>query len=429
MSCKIIRIVNNSIADELEIKPGSEILKINGEKPRDFLDYQFLIMNEEIEIEIKTPDGEIIIYEIEKNFEDDIGFIFESAIFDKIKRCANNCIFCFVDQQPEGLRPSLYVKDDDYRLSYLQGTYITLTNLTKKDKERISKLHIGPLYISVHTTNPELRVKMMRNKKAAKLMEELCFLERNKIPIHTQIVLCPDYNDGDELKRTLDDLWQFKTILKSIAIVPLGLTKYRKEELKAVSKEKALETIEIVEKFNKRIKKNIANVSDEIFLTAEKEIPPKDYYNRYCQLNDGVGALSYIIDDFNKRIKKVPKKIKQEKEFTIVCSEIAQKVFYKFGEELNKISGVNVDIKAIRSNFWGKDVNVAGLITASDIINQLKDNCYKDILIPSIMISPYTTEFLDGLKVEDVENAINAKIHIVNDIYKTKEIFDFILKK
>ncbi len=428
MPAVISSIGKNSIAEELQIKAGSELLTVNGVKLRDYIEYQYMIMSETLEFEIKTPNGEIECYEIEKDFDEDLGFIFESAIFDKIKPCANNCIFCFVDQQPEGLRPSLYIKDDDYRLSYLQGTYVTLTNLTKKDKERIASHHLGPLYVSVHTTNPDLRAKMLRNKNASNLMKELDFLKENEIPINTQIVLCPSYNDGAELNRTLNDLWKYKSILNSIAIVPVGITKFRKEKLKQVTKKIALETIEIVEQFNKKIKKNIASVSDEFFLIAELEIPDKKYYNGFNQLEDGVGSLRCLLDDFNKRLKKTPKSVKEKKEYTIACSVSASGAFYKFAEELNKIKNVHLDVHPIKSEFWGKDVNVAGLITANDLINQLKGNCCKDVIIPSIMIRPYTQEFLDGLTVKDVEKNLNVKLHIQQDIYSTKELFELLFK-
>ena len=426
MSAKISAVEKGSIAEELKIKAGSELLSINGIKLHDYIEYQYMIMTETLEFEIKTPKGKIECFEIEKDFEEDLGFIFESAIFDKIKPCANNCIFCFVDQQPEGLRESLYIKDDDYRLSYLQGTYVTLTNLTKKDKERIASQHLGPLYVSVHTTNPDLRAKMLRNKNASNLMKELDFLEQNEIPVNTQIVLCPSYNDGAELKRTLNDLWKYKSILNSIAIVPVGITKFRKEKLKQVTKKIALETIETVEKFNKKIKKNIASVSDEFFLIAGLEIPEKKYYNGFNQLEDGVGSLRCLLDDFNKRLKKAPKSVKEKKEYTIACSVSASGAFYKFAEELNKIKNVHLDVHPVKSEFWGKDVNVAGLITANDLINQLKSNCYKDVIIPSIMIRPYTQEFLDGLTVKDVEKALKVKLHIQQDIYTTKELFDLL---
>ena len=429
MTAKITAIIKNSIAEKLEIKPDSELMSINGIKLRDYIDYRFAVMSEELEFEIKTPDGDIECYEIEKDFEEDLGLVFESAIFDKIKHCANNCIFCFVDQQPKGLRDSLYIKDDDYRLSYLQGTYVTLTNLTKKDKERISSLHLGPLYVSVHTTNPDLRQKMLNNKLAGNILKELEFLNGNEIPFHCQIVLCPEYNDGRELQRTLNDLWQFKRQLGSIAIVPVGLTKYRKGcNLKPVTKDIAIETIDIVDKFNKKIKKNIASVSDEFFLIAGLEIPDKKYYNGYSQLEDGVGSLRYLIDDFNKRLKNAPKTVKTKKQYTIACSVSAKSAFKYFAEELNKLENIELDIHPIKNEFWGKDVNVAGLITANDIINQLKGNCFKDVIIPSIVLRPYTTEFLDGMQVRDVEKMLGVRLHLWKDVYCTKELFDFVFK-
>ncbi|MBQ8887620.1 MAG: DUF512 domain-containing protein [Candidatus Gastranaerophilales bacterium] len=428
MTAKISSIQTGSIAEELEIEAGSELLSINGMKLSDYIDYQYATMTEELEFEIKTPAGEIEVYEIEKDFDEELGFIFESAIFDKIKPCANNCIFCFVDQQPEGLRKSLYIKDDDYRLSYLQGTYVTLTNLTKKDKERIANLHLGPIYVSVHTTNPELRAKMLNNKLAANITKELDFLKENDIPFHAQIVLCPDYNDGKELERTLNDLWNYKDIIGSIAIVPVGITKFRKEKLKQVDKQKAIETIDIVDKFNKKIKKNLASVSDEFFLLAEKELPEKKYYNGYRQLEDGVGSLRCLIDDFNKRIKKVSKAPKTQKEYTLACSVSASKCFETFAKELNKIENINLKVQPIKSDFFGKDVNVAGLITAQDIIKQLRDKGHKNVVIPSIVLRPYTTEFLDGLTVKDVENQLGIKLHIIKDIYSIKELFNLLFK-
>ena len=426
MPALITSIEKNSIAEELEIMPDSVLLSINGIKPRDYIDYQYLTMAEDLDIEIQDPSGNVCEYEIEKDFDEDLGLVFESAIFDKIKPCANNCIFCFVDQQPKGLRESLYIKDDDYRLSYLQGTYVTLTNLTKKDKERIATMHLGPLFISVHTTNPELRAKMLRNKNASNLMRELDFLKDNDIPINTQIVLCPNYNDGKELEKTLNDLWKYKTILNSIAIVPVGITKFRKEKIEGVNKQVARQTIDIVEKFNKKIKKNIASVSDEFFLTAEMDLPDKKYYNGYAQLEDGVGSLRCLLDDFELRKKHIKKSVKQKKEFTVACSECAKSAFEQFASELNKVKNVNLDIHPIKSNFWGKDVNVAGLITAHDLIEQLKDNCFKDVIIPSIVLRPYTTEFLDGMSVKDVEKKLGVKLHIIEDIYSLKELFDML---
>ena len=210
MPAIISEVLEESIAQELDFQKGDKIISINGEKPQDMIDYRYMMCEEEIEIEIEKTNGEIEIYEIEKDFDEDLGIVFESAVFDRIKPCTNHCIFCFVDQQPEGLRKSLYIKDDDYRLSYLQGTYVTLTNLTSKDRERIERLHLGPLYVSVHTTNPKLRQQMLNNPKAANILEDLKWLKKADIPIHAQIVLCPDYNDGKELENTLKDFENFK---------------------------------------------------------------------------------------------------------------------------------------------------------------------------------------------------------------------------
>ncbi len=301
MTAIVNKVEENSIAEELEIQAGDEILSIDEQILSDLIDYNFLCKSELLTLEIKKVDGEIEVIEIEKDFDEDLGIVFESAVFDKIKPCLNKCIFCFVDQQPKGLRDSLYIKDDDYRLSYLQGTYITLTNVTEKDKKRIEQLGLGPFYISVHTTNPELRIKMLKNPNAGKILENLKWLEKNHIPVHLQIVLCPEYNDGKELERTLADLKKLKNVL-SIAIVPVGITKFRKKESEAklypVTKEIAQETIEIAEKFNKDVKKQTACCSDEFFLLAEKELPSKKYYGNFSQLEDGVGALRLLLDDF-----------------------------------------------------------------------------------------------------------------------------------
>lgn len=426
MSAIISDVIKNSIADELGFEKSDILLKINSVVPKDYIEYQFLVACEELEIELKKNNGELEIFEIEKDFEEDLGIVFESAIFDKIKPCTNRCIFCFVDQQPKGLRESLYIKDDDYRLSYLQGTYVTLTNLTQQDKNRIKTQHLGPLFVSVHATNPELRAKMLRNPKASKIMEELNWLKDNDIPFHAQIVLCPGYNDGEELKRTLNDLFSVKSVLCSIAVVPLGITKFRKEKLQSINKKIAKETIEIIDEFNKKIKRNIACASDEFFLVANEPIPPKKYYGNFDQIEDGVGSLRLLMDDFEKRLKKFPKKIKNIKSFTFATSFSALQCFTMFADKLNKISNLSVDVTPIKSNFWGEQINVAGLICAKDLIEQLKGKTIQNLIIPTVMLRPYSKEFLDGYNILEVEKELNTKIHVIEDIYSTKEIFDLI---
>lgn len=428
MKALIAEITQNSIADEIGLKCGDKLLKINDIKPVDLIDYKYAICAEEITIEIKKNNGQIEIIEIEKEFDEDLGIVFNSAVFDEVKPCRNKCIFCFVDQQPDGLRSTLYVKDDDYRLSYLQGTYITLTNLDVKDRKRIEKLRLGPLYVSIHTTNGDLRVKMLKNPRAKDILNDLDWLKKIDIPIHTQIVLCPNFNDGKELEHTLNDLAKYKKIIKSIAIVPVGTTKFRKKPLKTVNEKIAIQTIDIIDKFNKKIKRNLACASDEFFILAKKEIPQKKYYGDFAQLEDGVGALRLLIDDFEKRKKKLPKKIKNQKTFHLIGSKASETVFLPLIEELNKVENLNINYRTIKSNFWGEDISVAGLIVGNDILEHFLPlkNELTDLVLPSVMVRELSNDFLDGITVAEIEKQLNCKIHLIKDFYSTKELFALI---
>lgn len=436
MPAIVNKVEKNSIAEELEIAQGDEIISIDEQKISDLIDYNFLCKSEFLTLEIKKTNGETEIIEIEKDFDEDLGIIFESAVFDKIKPCLNKCIFCFVDQQPDGLRESLYIKDDDYRLSYLQGTYVTLTNLTPKDKERIENLGLGPFYISVHTTNPELRVKMLKNPNAGKILDNLKWLEKNHIPVHLQIVLCPKYNDGEELKRTLNDIKKLKNVL-SVAIVPVGITKFRDNNLDKdsvlypVTKEIAAETIEIAEEFNKSIRKNIACCSDEFFALAEKPIPNKKYYGNFSQLEDGVGALRLLIDDFDMRKKSLPKELKSELNLLFATSKLAKPAIDEISKKLNKIKNLNTKVITVNSEYWGENISVAGLITSDDLINTIKPtltaNCSPlTIVIPSVMLRQLTEDFLDGKTLDQVKEQTKSDFLVINDCYSSKEIIDFI---
>lgn len=432
MSAIVSKVEKNSIAEELEIQSGDEILSIDEQNMADLIDYNFLCKSEFLTIEIKKKNGEIEIIELEKDFDEDLGIIFESAVFDKIKPCLNKCIFCFVDQQPQGLRDSLYIKDDDYRLSYLQGTYVTLTNLTSKDKERIETLGLGPFYISVHTTNPELRVKMLKNPNAGKILEHLKWLEKNHIPLHLQIVLCPKYNDGEELKRTLSDFKKLKNIL-SVAIVPVGITKYRKEKLSeklyTVTKEIALQTIEIVDEFNKSINKNIACCSDEFFALADKSIPAKEYYGNFSQLEDGVGALRLLLDDFKFHKKDLPKSLSAPLKVLFATSQLAKPAIDEMVIQLNKIKNLKAEAVAVESVYWGENITVAGLITSDDLIKSIKPFKPDIIIIPSVMLRQFTQDFLDGKNLDFIKSKTSLDFLVINDCYSTKEIVDFIASK
>lgn len=429
MGAIVNKIKENSIALEIGIEIGDEILSIDDEKMSDLIDYNYLCKSEFLNIEVKKKNGDIELIELEKDYDDELGIIFESAVFDKIKPCANNCIFCFVDQQPEGLRETLYVKDDDYRLSYLQGTYITLTNLSAKDKKRLERLRLGPLYVSVHTTNPELRVKMLKNPNAAKITEQLKWLEKNEIPLHIQIVLCPKYNDGEELKRTLNDLKKLKNIL-SIAIVPVGITKFREdgvnEELFPVTKKIARDTIDIVEQFRKQMHLSLC-CSDEFFAIAEKPVPPDKYYGDFSQLDDGVGALRLLIDDFEERRGKLPKKLKEPYKILFATSALAKPALDVISKELNEIKNLNTKIVSVKSDYWGEGISVAGLITSDDLIKTIKGTNADTVIIPSVMLRQFTQDFLDGKDLNYVKKKTKLNFLVINDFYSTKEIIDFIL--
>lgn len=427
MPAIVSNVLKDSIASELELEKGDEIISINGEKPKDLIDFRYMMCEENLDLEIKKLNGEVEIYEIEKDFDEDLGVVFESAVFDRIKPCTNRCIFCFVDQQPDGLRKSLYIKDDDYRLSYLQGTYVTLTNLTQKDRERIESLHLGPLYVSVHTTNPDLRAKMLNNPKAANILEDLKWLKKADIPVHAQIVLCPGYNDGKELERTLDDFAKFKSIIRSVAIVPVGITKFHKNNLKEITKENALHVIKQVEDFNKKVKKHLAMASDEFFLKADYPVPERKYYGSFSQIEDGVGALRLLMDDFEKNKKHLrTKTLDTPKKLTLATTFSAADVIKKVAEELNGINNLECEVVVLRNNFFGENVIVAGLITGQDLINQLKGKDIETLVLPSIMLRPFTNDFLDNTTISDVENALGCKVKIVQDIYSTKELFQFV---
>lgn len=418
MPALVSDVLEGSIAEELEISKGDILLSIDGEKMQDMIDYKFLCKNELITLEIQKTNGEIEEIELEKDFDEDLGIVFESAVFDKVKPCLNNCIFCFVAQQPKGLRDTLYVKDDDYRLSYLQGTYITTTNLTDKDKERISKLHLGPFYISVHTTNPELRVKMLKNPNADKIMKNLRWFADNEIPFHVQIVLCPGYNDGKELERTLRDLSTLGDCLLSVAIVPVGVTQFRSDELKTVDKKVAEETLKISSKYDK------VCCSDEFFLLCNKDIPSGDYYGNFSQLDDGVGSLRTIMDDFD--CLDIPEKIDAPLTICFACSVAAESAFDYIAKGLNKTENLTVKVQPVKSTYWGKNITVAGLITSEDLINAIKDVEADYVIVPSIMLKPYTNLFLDGNSLDYVKEKTGKDIVVFEDNYSVGEVLDLL---
>lgn len=428
MPAIINSIEKDSIAEELELSAGDEIISVNGIKPRDLIDYNFLTASDDISLHVLRSSGEEEIFDIEKDFEEPLGINFESAVFDRVKPCNNKCVFCFVDQQPKGLRKTLYVKDDDYRLSYLQGTYVTLTNLNAEDKKRIEEFRPGPLYVSVHTTNPSLRALMLNNKKASAITDSLKWLNKLEIPVHTQIVLCPGFNDGDELNRTFEDLSSLSNIM-SVAVVPVGITKYREgQELKKVDEFQAAGIIEQIEKFNNKTGKKLIFASDEIYFKAGYDLPDVKYYGNFGQLDDGVGSSTLLLNDFAKNRKLLPKSLKAPKKMAIVTGSLSYTPLKKIVDGLNKIQNLDIELIQIKSSFWGEDVTVSGLITGSDILENLLP--YKsqinNLIIPSVMLRKLTDEFLDGYTVSDIQEKLNAKVFRINDYYSTSELIEII---
>lgn len=419
-----------SIAEELEINPGDELISINDVSPIDLLDYNHLISSENITVHIKRTNGEEEIFDIEKDIDEDFGINFESAVFDKIISCNNKCLFCFVDQQPEGLRKSLYIKDDDYRLSFLQGTYVTLTNLDIKQKARIESLRSGPLYVSVHTTNPELRAKMLKNPRAKNIIQDLRWLNSLQIPIHVQIVLCPDINDKKELDKTLNDLLLFKSNVLSVAVVPSGITKYRQDNnITVFDKLKAQESIDQIYKFNKKAGYNLAFPADELYILAEYDLPDYKFYGNFGQLDDGIGSCRILLEDFEKNKKRLPDLLIKPKKFTLATGQIACKILNPVINTLNTIKNLEMNLISIKSNFWGKDVTVSGLITGQDLLDNLLPikSEITNLVLPSVMLRKYTDEFLDGLNLSDIEDKLGVEAHIIENCYSTEELIDLVI--
>lgn len=415
---RITSVIPDSIAHLAGIEREDILVSINGFEINDVLDYRFYLTEEKIDIEIKRGD-EVITFEIEKDTYDDIGLDFETPLMDKKHSCQNKCIFCFIDQLPKGLRETLYFKDDDSRLSFLHGNYITLTNLKKSDIERIVKMHISPVNVSVHTTNPELRCKMMHNKFAGETLAYLQILKEGNININAQIVLCRDINDKKELEKSLHDLAGLYPQLNSVAIVPSGLTKFREglEKLKPFDKASSSEVINTVEKINaqysKKYGKNLFFCSDEFYLMAERPLPSDEYYEEYSQLDNGVGMLRSFECEAQLMLKMLTKEeCNIERKISIATGDSAFDFISKIVNNVQeKCKNLKCNIYDIKNDFFGHTITVSGLITGIDLINQLKDKDLGDeLLISRSMLRSEGDLFLCGTSLSELEKRLGVKV-------------------
>lgn len=424
----ITKVIPDSIAAEIGFEPGDAIIAINGTHPRDLIDYQFLCADEVLELEVLDAAGKTHSVEIEKDYDDDLGLEFETALFDGLIQCNNRCPFCFIDQQPPGKRQSLYLKDDDYRLSFLYGSYLTLTNLTQKEWDRIEQMRLSPLYVSVHATEPDIRQRLLKNQRAGQILEQLKWFQKRRLQIHAQVVVCPGINDGIHLERTLQDLAQFHKgevpAVASAAVVPVGLTRFRptEDELIPVSREKAVEVIRQVqtlqEKFRQQLGSTFAWLADEWFLIAGEELPLESHYEDYPQIGNGVGSIRQFIKQFqDTATEKLPAKLHIPRSFTWVVGNAVEKAFEPLVKQLNTVEGLNVRLAALHSNYWGQEITVTGLLTGQDLLTGLHGKDLGDgILLPSLMLKHDDTRFLDDMTVAELSCHLEIPIFPINGI-------------
>jgi putative radical SAM enzyme (TIGR03279 family) len=416
----IKEVIQDSIADQVGIEAGDYLVSINGNTISDMLDYQFYSQDDELLLEIEKPGGDIWEVEIEKDCSDELGIIFDGVVYDRIKVCKNHCLFCFIDQMPPGMRKTLYVKDDDYRYSFLYGNYITLTNLKESDWEKIITMRLSPLYVSVHTTNGELRREMMNNPRAGNIKADLKRLTEAGIEIHTQIVLCPEINDGEELITTIEDLAGLYPAVQSIGIVPVGLTGYRDRlpELQRFNPEQSKNLVAFIEQKQKyyrhKFNHGLVYLADEFYIKAGLSVPPTDYYDDFVQIENGIGLVRNLWDEFEELLSELPAKI-EEREVFMVTGRSAAPALQPIVERLNEIEGLFVTLLPVDNLYFGGGVSVTGLLTGHDILKALGRNyAGKRVIIPEIVFQQGNTTLLDDITLQDIKQKTEAYIYTVD---------------
>lgn len=416
----ICTVVPGSIAEELEIEPGDVLLSVNGQVPEDVFDYRYLMNEEEVLVLIRKPNGEEWELEIEKEYEEDLGIEFENGLMDAYRSCSNKCIFCFIDQLPKGMRETLYFKDDDSRLSFLQGNYLTLTNMNDHDIERIIHYKLSPINISFQTTNPKLRCRMLGNRFAGQVFDKIRRLKEAGIIMNGQIVLCKGVNDGEELRRSISDLTEYLPELQSVSVVPVGLTRYREGlyPLEPFTKEDANEVLDLIHEWQERIYKKYGNhfihAGDEWYILAERPMPEEESYDGYLQLENGVGMVRLLEEEVQETLCSLAGDDRVRR-VTIATGELAAPFLERHVQAIReKYPCVEVQVIPIRNDFFGRRITVAGLITGQDLIAQLRGKDLGErLLLTTHMLKSGEPVFLDDVTVADVEKTLQIKVSIV----------------
>lgn len=414
-------VIPGSLAEEAGLESGDVLLSVNGKEFHDVLEYRFLTSESEVELSVQKKDGTFEDIVIESDYED-LGIEFKSGLIADAKSCRNKCIFCFIDQLPKGMRETVYFKDDDTRLSFLQGNYVTMTNMSEEEIDSMIEMRISPINLSVHTTNPELRVKMLNNKNAGKIYDIMKKFSQNSLCMNCQIVLCPGYNDGAELDRTISDLIKLYPNVLSLSVVPVGLTRYREGlcPLSGFDKESSRSVIKQVHSWQDKIYKEygfkMVYLSDEFYIMADIPVPPPEDYEGFPQIENGVGLVASLTEEFDSAVKLIKKK-KYSRSVTIATGELAFDTIKALAEKLESIcDGLKINVYAVKNNFFGGMVSVAGLVCGNDLIDQLSDKPKTDIIaIPSVMLRDGEDIFLDDVTLEEAKQKLNCDIIPVNN--------------
>ena len=414
-----------SVAEEMGIEAGDVLLAINGSEITDIFDYQYMVQDEYIEVSILKQSGDEWLLEIDKEYDEDLGIVFENGLMDEYRSCRNKCIFCFIDQMPGGMRDTLYFKDDDSRLSFLQGNYVTLTNMSDEDVERIIRYRLSPINISFQTTNPELRCKMLGNRFAGRALEQVNKLYTAGITMNGQIVLCKGINDGEELERSISDLAAYLPHLESVSVVPVGLSKFRDGlyPLEPFDREDAKAVLSCIHKWQDKLYPkyglHFVHASDEWYVMAQEDLPEAERYDGYLQLENGVGMLRLQMEEFDEAMQQLEEEHDRYDglagEMSIVTGTLAYPFLAEMAERMmSRFAGLNIHVYAIKNDYFGEMITVSGLLTGQDIIRQLEGKRLGDrILLPQNVLRSGEDYFLDDVTLGEMEKALQVKVDIV----------------